>query len=139
MIPVMCMVKDDPENGKYGDCVRACLASMLELESSQVPHFFATYTDGVKENRDMQIWFAERGQILAFLGLPGSWSKEEFFDYMADTYKDREYMLWADFGSGDHAVVCKGGEIIHNPAWYRTPIEGPHSTGMWIAILIAKL
>lgn len=27
------------ENGEIGDCVRACTASILELESEQVPHF----------------------------------------------------------------------------------------------------
>ena len=141
MKPVMCMVKDDPENGSYGDCVRACLASMLELESSEVPHFFADYSeeDVQRQNREMQEWFAERGLTLAFLGLPGGWSQTRFFEYMRKHYKDREYMLWADFGSGDHAVVCQGGEIVHNPAWYRTGLNCSHSSGYWIAVLIAKL
>jgi hypothetical protein len=132
------MVKDDPENGSYGDCVRACIASMLELTSAEVPHFFET-GDGEYCNTFMQQWLAERGLIAAFIGLPGKMSREEMFYHMISTYHDRYYMLWADFGSGDHAVVCRNDEIEHNPAWYRTPMEGPHSSGMWITILLAKL
>ena len=137
----MCTSKDNPETETLGDCVRACLASMLELPSRDVPHFFekATTPQGVEQaNIEMQRWFAKRGQILAPVGLPGAWSKEEFFAFMTEAYPDHYYMLWANFG-GDHAAVCRNGEIAHNPAWYRTPIEGPHSSNMWIAFLIVGL
>ena len=33
-------VKHDPENGLYGDCYRACVACLLNLEVDQVPHFY---------------------------------------------------------------------------------------------------
>lgn len=31
--------RHDPENGVYGDCQRAIVASLLGLEMSEVPHF----------------------------------------------------------------------------------------------------
>lgn len=33
------ITKHDPDNGVYGDCFRACVASLLEMELSDVPHF----------------------------------------------------------------------------------------------------
>jgi hypothetical protein len=31
--------KHDPANGSWGDCTRACVASILELPAEAVPHF----------------------------------------------------------------------------------------------------
>lgn len=33
-------IKHDPENGIYGDCMRASIASLLELQYEEVPHFY---------------------------------------------------------------------------------------------------
>ena len=138
MKPEMCRIKDDPENNQSGDCVRACIASLLELDAENVPHFFAE-PDGLKANQDMQFWLANRRKIAAFISLPGEWSFKKFGEYMTEFYHNKYYMLWAGFGSGDHAVICKNGKIEHNPAWYRTPLTGPHSHGIWIVGFVVDL
>lgn len=125
---------------KHTDCVRACVASILEMETENVPHWFEGWdeTNGEELNRSMQEWFAARGEIAAVIGLPGSWHLDEVFNYMRHRYSDKHYMLWCN-SNGDHAVVGCNDEIVHNPAWFRSPIDGPHSQGMWIVWIIATL
>lgn len=128
MKPVTC----DTNN----DCVRACIASMLEMETHQLPNFFDQPDIGQFE---MQAWLATRGLIAAIIALPGEWSFAALGDFMRERYRDKHYMLWCKSGDGDHAVIGLDREIVHNPAWYRCPIDGPHSSGVWLVWFIAKL
>jgi hypothetical protein len=36
-------------------------------------------------------------------------------------------------------VVCRGGEIVHNPAWYGCRIVGPASVGHWQIVVLVRL
>lgn len=124
---------------KNNDCVRACVASILEMEPEEVPHWFADVSDnGTQAIRDMQEWLAERGMVAACIGLPGDWHLDAVGNHMRLNYSERYYMLWCDSG-GDHAVVGLNNEIVWNPAMYRCGIDGPHSMGVWIVWIIAKL
>ncbi|QWY83126.1 hypothetical protein [Rhizobium phage RHph_X2_24] len=135
MKPEMCRVKDNPPQS-YGDCVRACVASILEMSAETVPHFFENPEIGQME---MQEWLAIRGQIAATIALPGDWSFDEVGHHMTGYYPNVHYMLWCSSGGGDHAVIGCNDEIAHDPAWYRRAIDGPHSAGFWIVWIIAKL
>jgi hypothetical protein len=134
----MCAVKHDPENDSYGDCVRACIASILELPSEDVPHFYNT-PDTTRCQVSMQRWLAKRGLIIATVPLPGDMSKIEMFAYMDEHFNFYHYMLWCSSGGGDHAVCCLNDRVTHNPAWYKCPVDGPHSSNFWIIWIIAKL
>ena len=46
MIPVDQEIMHDPDNKQYGDCWKACVASVLELSLKDVPHF----TDNFEEH-----------------------------------------------------------------------------------------
>lgn len=46
MIPVHQTEIHDPDNDKYGDCYRACLASVLELPITEVPHIARMQAEG---------------------------------------------------------------------------------------------
>jgi hypothetical protein len=130
MIPVVCLTKDD--------CVRACIASILEIDAADVPHFY-DQEDTVACQLRMQEWLRERGLIIAIVPLPGSMTQDEMFQYMSDNYTFHYFMLWCNSGDGDHAVVGINDKMAHNPAWYRSPIDGPHSSGFWIVWIIVKL
>lgn len=39
MTPIDQTIMHDPDNGQYGDCQRACFASLLDLSIDDVPHF----------------------------------------------------------------------------------------------------
>lgn len=136
MIPAMCLTNDD--------CVRACIASLLELDTEAVPHWYADIPHGDEfasndANNAMQDWLAKRGYIIAIRGYFGSQTLEDVQRSLVETYGPQQhYMLWCDSG-GDHAVIGCGNKIAWNPAWYKSPIDGPHSCGMWLVWIIAKL
>lgn len=132
MIPETCLTRED--------CVRACIASILEMSARDVPHFFEAFNgeNADELNRNMQEWLARRGYVAAMIGLPGDWSLRRLLEYTEVTYPNVHFMLWCDSG-GDHAVIGCGSEIVHNPAWYKVAIDGPHSSGFWIVWLIARI
>ncbi|AHJ10740.1 hypothetical protein P106B_57 [Rhizobium phage vB_RglS_P106B] len=136
MKPVMCTVKDDPERGLYGDCVRACVASILEIE--RVPHFYAT-GDGGLAFEEMREWLSAYGRIPAYFPLIADYTLDQVLNLMEIDYPGVEYMLFCSSGGGDHCVIGRNNAIIHNPAWFKSPIDGPHSQGVWIVIILAKV
>lgn len=127
MQPRVCQVKHDPPRS-YGDCIRACLATMLDRDD--VPHVF----DG-RENEqswyDLRAWLKSIKRTLFIADLA-----ENPFEFMGQNNPDIPYMLFCSSGNCDHAVVCEGNKVIHNPAWYKQKIDGPHSLGVWIVCII---
>lgn len=134
MIHNTCLVKHDPPNS-YGDCVRACVSSILETPCEAVPHFYDDGNGELAFDR-MRVWLAGYGRIPAYYPLPGEMSLDEVLRE-ASMYKT-EFMLFCSNAGGDHCVIGADGKIAHDPAWYRTAITGPHSSGVWIVILLAR-
>src|SRR3546814_14399554 len=56
MTPHPQLIKHDPENGAYGDCQRTCIAVILDLHPSEVPHF----CDNPLADRDSPDWWHKR-------------------------------------------------------------------------------
>lgn len=137
MKPVNCTVKDDPANGSYGDCVRACVASILEMESEQVPHFYHD-GDGEAGFERMRFWLADRGRIPAYYPLGSEFSIETVC-WSFGIYGNADALLFCQSGGTDHCVVINKEGVQHNPSWYKAPIDGPHSSGMWIVIILARI
>jgi len=139
MIPVHCRVKHDPENGMYADCMRACVASILELEPEAVPHF----TDGHPPADEV---YAALDDFLSGMGLaafgvafPGSLSFGELLEHFGALNPNATYMLIGRNGEGDnHCVVCQGGVVAHDPAWFRSKMDGPSDEGFWYVMVLAR-
>ena len=135
MIPHHCIVKHDPPNS-YGDCLRACIASMLDVENiSDVPHFLR---DGDQERSDKEIksFLLSRGLRPFIIAIPGIVTLDSLFYMMAEVNTDIEYMLFCQCGGGDHVVICKNDEMIHNPAWDNASISGPLSEDKVWAVMV---
>ena len=137
MKPVNCTVKDDPANGSYGDCVRACVASVLEMESDEVPHFYHD-GDGEAGFERMRFWLAPE-RIPAYFTMPGDKPLNWAIGYVGGAYDDAPFMLFCSSGGADHCIAVDEKGEIHNPAWYKAPIDGPHSSGVWIVIILARI
>lgn len=137
MIPIICAVKHDPPN-TYGDCVRACVAALMHRESEDVPHFFHD-GDGEASFDRMRIWLAEHGRIPAYFPYSQENTLQDVLRGVVEVYGGVEFMLFCQSRDGDHCVIGQNGEIIHDPAWYKTAIVGPHSSGVWIVIILAKV
>lgn len=138
MIPVHCRVKDDPEKGIIGDCMRACVASILELEPEDVPHFVQLASANADEAFRLQNeWLAARKLSTFVVCYPGEISLDDLLAIQGGN-GSAYYILNGSTGEGDHAVVCRGGAIVHDPAWYRVPFVGPSvDSGMWIIYVLA--
>lgn len=104
MKPVDQTVFGDPG----GDCFRACVASLLELDLDQVPHFAARDWP-----RSLELWLAERGLCDVWIcWTPDGW------------VPPGPHIRGGQCSRGSHAVVAVGAEIVHDPHPSR---EGLHT------------
>lgn len=137
MTPVNCRVKHDPDNNQYGDCIRACVATVMDLDAEDVPHFVHDDPDWETAVGRMNRWLGMYGLTAFFVGYPPD-PIEDVFKSMQDVNSETTYLLFGRTNHGDHVVVCKGGEIIHDPSWIKSPLIGPLSVGMWQVMVLAK-
>ena len=139
MTPEICTVKHDPANGTYGDCVRACVASILDLDSEAVPHFYHDDADGAIIQRRMIDFLAPIGLAPFVIHYPGALNRDELFALLGEVNPAGHYMLFGSFPQGgDHVIVCKGGEVVHDPAWAHAPLINPGSNGYWTVMVLAR-
>lgn len=122
----------------YGDCFRACVASLLETD---VPHVLHDNCSADRQRQRIDVWLKPRG--LAFLEFPiGAADLKAALKY-GDTltqWSGIHYMLSGlthrDTG---HYIVCRGGQVAHNP----TPgikIVKPFNEGVfWMGIIADRL
>lgn len=120
MFPQHCRIKHDPPNS-YGDCVRACIATMLSQEMTNVPHFVRDNPDGTVMLSRIRDFLTMFGLVPMISGFPASISLDELLKFMHETNPGISFMLL----TGNHAVVCMDGEIVHDPAWVRVAIVPP--------------
>lgn len=130
-----CKVKHDPENGTYGDCLRACIATIL---GHDVPHFFDDGCDGETGHRRMRDYLKTFNTTCLMFSLPGHFSKDDLFDFMSKQNPETPYVLFCKCGQENHAVVCVGGEVVHNPAWTPYPVSGPTSDDLWVVMSLVN-
>lgn len=131
MIPAHCRLKHEPEKGVYGDCLRAAVASMFEMDTKDVPHFFHDGCDGETGHGRLHEWCVTQGYLPVLIHYPGSATLEQVGEVIRASYPDLYYLLFASIAGGDHVVIGRNGETAHNPSWYPTPIIGPNSNGHW--------
>ena len=125
MTPDICLVKHDPPSS-YGDCVRACVASMLDKRTADVPHFAHDGPDGDTLRKRLSDWL---DAAPCWIGLPGS--LDEVQEFMRVVNPGVWYMLI----SADHAVICRNGTVQHDPAWVRVALVPP-ADGVWYLMVL---
>jgi hypothetical protein len=118
MIPVDQEFLHKPEEGSIGDCMRACLASVLELPISAVPHFAKLYPTAPEFWNELMDWVELQGYDFSHV-VPLSCIDPERF-YIVGGPSPR---------SGRHAVVSKGMDIVHDPHPSRAGLAG--SATVW--------
>lgn len=138
MIPAFVSNRHDPEAGQYGDCVRACIASILELSTSDVPHFVGDGCNAETMFQRIRKFLNPLGFTVYVAAYEGA-TRDEILSGVADSNPDATYILIGSLGDADHAVVCQGDKVAHNPQWYPMPFVGPASNGYWVVMVIAKL
>lgn len=114
MIPVNQLIPHDPERGHYGDCMRACVASLLNLSAEEVPHFM--YDNPSSEEYCKRINGFLRNRNMLLMTVPAwdidKWRKLSHIE--ADIYhviSDESPRFPGEL----HAVVGKNGIVVHDP------------------------
>ncbi len=148
MRQVHCQIKHDPDNGTYGDCMRACVASIMEFAPERVPHFMHDNCSPAEANRRMVDWLRHYGYAPFVISCGGEDTMADILSYMGDQNPTACYMLFGRTEYENHVVVCRGGEMVHDPAWlsspliypngYSKPEIGPPWQGAWAIMVIAR-
>jgi hypothetical protein len=116
--PMLCV--HNPEANEYGDCLRACIASLLELPSHEVPHFAEGAVDGDGYSPELQQRLIE---YLHPLGLDLVYVSVHFAD--VDSWRELMNVMGLDVhhimtgrtsGGIRHAVVAHNGRVVYDPA-----------------------
>lgn len=136
MTPVFQNILYDLAADELGDCYRAALASILDLEVEALPHFGAGNPTPVAFNARIDAWMADQGLIQIW----------NFFDaaplpLILGTCAHANpgichLVVGRSSLGGNHACVACDGEIIHDPSPRGAGIVGPADDGrVWIGWL----
>jgi len=108
----------------------------MDMAPEAVPHFYED-GDGERAFDRMRAWLASYGRIPAYFSLPGDMPLDDVL-HAASMYRT-EFMLFCSNSGGDHCVIGADGKIVHDPAWVRSRDLYPHSSGVWIVIILSKI
>lgn len=140
MTPQSQLIKHDPENGQHGDCQRTCVAAILDLHPSEVPHFCddpsATRDDDQWWAKRQDRWLADRGLTCATFAYSAEISLEEVMKLTSRQNPTTPMILLGQSSLGcNHVVVVLNGEIVCDPSG--NGIVGPALEGVWEVSVIS--
>lgn len=112
-----------PNPEGVGNCLQACIASILELSLEQVPHF-ALWYDSPDWHEKMNDWLMQTAGIYAITVAANSMYLEKTYGYaLLNGLSERGVM---------HSVVMKDGVMVHDPYPNGKGIVTPESYGLFI-------
>jgi hypothetical protein len=108
MTPVDQSLAHDPANGVWGDCMRACIASLLDLPIERVPHFFDGGCNGAVFDKRVSDFLGDRGLIE--FSIPASAASRAHYS------REFHHLMYGYTERGTyHAVVARCGLVVHDP------------------------
>jgi len=131
MKPVKQRNRHNPGAGVWGDCHRAAIASILELELDEVPHFYDNGCDVETAQEHERLFLAGKGIVPITIPLTGE--LQTLLDWLGAYNPGVCYLLGGLSRTGvTHTVVCRGNEIVHDPSLDESGIIAPAETsGMY--------
>jgi hypothetical protein len=120
----------DPENGKWGNCFSAMLASLLHVCIDDIPVFAGD--DWLK---DVNQWLKKFG--LAYINIC---AHDDYFERMG--IKGCYHEIAGEsprFPANLHAVIGKDGRIVHDPHPDNTGVNGIEQFGFLVVLEPWKL
>jgi hypothetical protein len=135
MKPVKQRFRHKPAEGIIGDCHRAAIASILELDLDDVPHFAEDDPPADVFHHRCREWLFSQGITPVDIIFDGS-SLEDVLTLMHHLNPNLHYILGGKSKNGcGHSVVACNGKIVHDPALDESGIVGPMSDGYyWITV-----
>lgn len=137
MISHKCTVRHDPDNGQYGDCWRASIASILNCGNIEdVPHFFHDGATGEVGFSRIERWLNFKGFALFRLIYDGSQPFQDVLNSMYFTNPNTYYLIMGECDGNPHVVTGLNDRIVHDPAWLERPMTGPIDPGFWVVFTL---
>lgn len=130
-------IKHDPEAGQYGDCHRACVATILGLDPDQVPHFYGNWDQG--EGEALLREFLGEFNLVQYHVLYTSEATVDEILRVTGAMGPGVPMILGGLSSAGvgHSVVLFNGEIYNDPSG--SGIVGPLPDGFyWVTVFVAK-
>jgi hypothetical protein len=140
--PVMQRYEHDPENGVYGDCHKAALASILGLFWEEVPHFMHELgpKEGEEFNRRQDDFLRKRGLTPIIFAVGPDVDLSRTLEICQTWNPGTYFLLGGESASGcGHTVVCVDGEIVHDPSPKKAGIVGPMDDGLYWVTYIGSI
>lgn len=133
MTPHKQLFRHKPEEGVIGDCWRTCIACLLDLHPSEVPHFTdGSWNDSAATTAKTRAWLRSRG--LGFVELAYSGDLEAVMASLAANAPGAYYLLGGNSRTGcGHSVIACGSEIVWDPSQTDAGIVGPMDDGYYWA------
>lgn len=127
-----------PNAGEYGDCLRTCIACLLEREPITVPNFASFQPDdGEKMWIITEEWLHTQGYGSFVVLFPGDATVEQIGIVMKVHNPGCYYMLaGSGLHGGGHVVIGLNDTIVHDPSWHGTGLIGPDESGAWMVIVL---
>ncbi len=139
MIPQYMQFRHEPPT-TFGDCFRACVASILELDINTVPHF---HSDGCQDDGEitdrLNDWLFSEHELLKWAyAYPGSVPLADVMHYTGLNNPELHWILHGRTASGEaHAVICHGSVMVHDPSpWQTGGIVEPYENAWSIIIFV---
>lgn len=122
------------------DCLRTCIASLLDLGPIAVPNFMEDPnlpTEQVWAN--VRRWLATQGMSIWFAAYDGSIPLHDVLTTVAYTNPDCYYIVGGHAAYSQHVVIALNDKIVHDPSRLSPGLTGPDKVNnMWmIAVLIS--
>lgn len=115
---------------EIGNCYPACIASLLDLELADVPHFFSMYGAGTDEAQDAILgWMQGRNQTSVC---------HEYAPWINRHFRDSLAIIGGNSPRGDwqHAVIglitADGWRLVHDPHPSNDGIVGTPNTAEFL-------
>lgn len=131
MTPTTCTITHNPPSS-YGDCLRACIATVMDLPAERVPHFADLGATAEESLASTRRFLADYGLTIATFAFPGSEPLASLMEWMEGMNPTVTWLLFGSTnvsGDGLHVNVCQGGRVVHDPAWIPSSIKAPYVEG----------
>jgi len=126
MIPVDQSIIHDPDNKRYGDCWRACVASVLEISLGKVPHFAGNgKEDQGDPTKEYLRFMAKHGFLVMSMHMPVGKNGLVNHPVPADDEHPYYFIIGKSprFKDVDHICVGYQQGLIHDPHPDKTGLD----------------
>ena len=133
----------DEAAGTHGDCGRAVLACLLDMDVEDVPHFGenlpARFPSAEYHRRELA-WLRSKNLYRITVPFDGKRSVDDVIKAVSASNRGLFFLLVGTSKNGTtHVVICADNEIVHDTALDNSGIVGPDEIGFYFVEFLAPL